>query len=50
MVICIQGGLVQPEGKIAYEIEALKKICSEMNLAVSDSLPSVSGASRVYAR
>jgi len=47
MVICIQGGLVQPEGKIAYETEALKNICCEMNLAVSDSLPSVSGASRV---
>ena len=47
MVICIQGGLVQPEGKIAYEAEALKNICRELNLAVSDSLPGAGGVSRV---
>jgi FAD/FMN-containing dehydrogenase len=47
MAVCLQGGLVQPEGKIAYEIEALKNLCSELNLEVSDSLPCVSGVSRV---
>ncbi len=40
MVICLQGGPIKPEKKIAYEAEALKEICGQLNCVLMDSLPS----------
>jgi hypothetical protein len=39
MVICLQGGPIKPDKKIAYEAEALKEICRPLNCVVMDSLP-----------
>jgi len=39
MVICLQGGPIKPEKKIAYEADALREVCRQLNCAVMDSLP-----------
>ena len=46
MVICLQGGPIKPEKKIAYEAEALKEICNQLNYAVLDSIPFGNGISQ----
>jgi len=43
MVICLQGGPIKPDKKIAYEAEALREVCRQLNCAVLDSLPFGSG-------
>jgi hypothetical protein len=39
MVICLQGGPIKPEKKIAYESDELREVCRQLNCAVLDSLP-----------
>ena len=46
MVICLQGGPIKPEKKIAYESDALREVCHQCNCAALDSLPFASGASQ----
>lgn len=47
LVICISGAPRHPEEKIAYETEALKEVCSGLNLELKESLPQVSGLGRI---
>ena len=39
MVVCLQGGPIKPEKKIAYEADALREVCGQLNCEVMDSLP-----------
>jgi len=47
MIICLNGHPRRPEEKIAYESEALKEICDDMNLELLESLPNVPGAENI---
>ncbi|MCX5895748.1 MAG: FAD-binding oxidoreductase, partial [Proteobacteria bacterium] len=47
MVICINGGLRQPQKKIAYEAEALREACCRCNVELMGSLPGGDGLSKV---
>ena len=47
MIICIQGGVRQPAGKIAYEEDALKEVCEKLNVAVTGSLAPLMGFDRL---
>jgi hypothetical protein len=47
MVICIRGGVVKPDQKIAYEVEALKETCSLLNCVAEDSFLFAAGAHRI---
>ena len=46
MVICLQGAPRHPEKKIAYEEEALRDQCEQLNLHLMESLPSCAGLER----
>jgi hypothetical protein len=39
MVVCLQGGPIKPEKKIAYEADALREVCGQLNCEAVDSLP-----------
>ena len=47
MIICLNGHPRRPEEKIAYESEALKEICDDMNIELLESLPNVPGAENI---
>jgi hypothetical protein len=47
MIICLQGGPINPEKKIAYETDALRGICNQLNCTVLDSLPFGGGISQI---
>ncbi|MBW1823708.1 MAG: FAD-binding oxidoreductase [Deltaproteobacteria bacterium] len=47
MTICIKGSPRRPEGKIAYEEDALREVCNSLNVELKDSLPQMRGCDRV---
>ena len=47
MIICLNGHLRRPEEKIAYEAEALKEICDDMNIELLETLPNIPGAENI---
>lgn len=47
MMICINGHPRRPDEKIAYESEALKAICDDLNIELLESLPNIPGAENV---
>jgi len=44
LIICINGHPRRPDEKIAYESEALKAICDDLNIELLESLPNIPGA------
>jgi hypothetical protein len=47
LTLCIHGSARHPEDKIAYEEEALREICSGLNINVLETLPNIGGASHI---
>jgi FAD/FMN-containing dehydrogenase len=47
MTICIKGSPRKPEGKIAYEEDALREVCNSLTIELKDSLPQVGGCDRL---
>jgi hypothetical protein len=47
MIVCLQGGMMFPEEKIAYEEQALRETCSSLGVAVHESFPSCNGLDRL---
>jgi hypothetical protein len=47
LALCIIGGPRHPGEKIAYETEALQEVCHALNVEVKETLPQVSGLSRL---
>jgi len=47
LALCIIGGPRHPWEKIAYETEALQEVCHALNVEVKETLPQVSGLSRL---
>jgi hypothetical protein len=47
LTICISGAPRHPEEKIAYEEDALREVCYNLNLELKESIPQVSGLNRI---
>jgi hypothetical protein len=47
MIICLTGGLLQPEKKIAYEADALQEVCISQNIELYNTLSCGNGVSRI---
>jgi hypothetical protein len=47
LVLCIDGGPRHPENKIAYEEEALKEVCSLLNVELQESLPGITRSAEI---
>ena len=47
LTVCIHGAPRYPEEKIAYEEDALKEVCYDLQVELKESLPQISGLNRV---